>query len=201
MTTRQEMITDNIATFWNVRDDYKTKSLDELKAIVSGDRLPFAVCAVNTTGDLNLGMMMRTASLLGAEKFIIYGVPKYDKRSTVGAQNYIDVVKVDAKVDQHSSEITYDKFHPTMVQYGYVPMFIETGGYNISALPGVLKSVTGLAIRKPCLVFGNEGQGLPEALMKGHMKFSIAQRGVLRSLNVSSAASIAMYEMMKYLLK
>jgi tRNA G18 (ribose-2'-O)-methylase SpoU len=87
---RKEFIEQTRATYWNVHDDLKDKTLPELQKICKNDQLPFAVCALNVTGDLNLGMMMRTASLFGAERFIIYGRHNYDSRTTVGAQNYLE---------------------------------------------------------------------------------------------------------------
>ena len=197
---KQDMIKDAIANHWNVRDEYKNKSLDELQAICKNEALPYAVCAINITGDLNLGMMIRTASLCGAERFIIYGKQTYDRRSTVGAQNYIDVVKIDAKVSTHSLDINYEMFHPTMIEYRYIPVFMETDGLPLE--PGLeqvlelIKLHTDPAYKyKPCLVFGNEGVGLPASLTHNMIKLSINQRGVLRSFNVSSAASIAMYQL------
>lgn len=193
--TRQEKVEENLSRFWNVRDDLKGKTLKQLKDVVASDRLGFAVCMINVTGDLNLGMSMRAASLLGAERFIIFGSKKFDRRSTVGAQNYIDLVKFDAKISKHSDEIDYSKFRPLMEQYNYIPVFIETGGLDIARIH-IAVDVFG---KTPCLVFGNEGIGIPTEVMKNGLKFSIPQYGVLRSLNVSSAASIAMYEISKYL--
>ena len=204
MTIRQEMVEKSIAEFWNVRDDLKDRSLEQLQSIVSADRLPYAVCAVNITGDLNVGMMIRAASLLGAERFILYGSTKFDRRSTVGAQNYIDLVKVNAKENQHSQEIDYSLFHPTMIKYRYIPVFIETDGMPL--VDGLTETLKMIKVGtdptynyKPCLVFGNEGIGLPKTLTDKMIKLAITQRGVLRSFNVSSAASIAMYEMSKIL--
>jgi tRNA G18 (ribose-2'-O)-methylase SpoU len=204
MSIRQELVEKSIAEFWNVRDDLKDRSFEQLKTIVDSDRLPYAVCAVNITGDLNVGMMIRAASLLGAERFILYGSLKYDRRSTVGAQNYIDLVKVSAKENQHSQEIDYNLFHPTMIKYRYFPVFIETDGMPLETgivdVLRMIKTCTDPSYNyKPCLVFGNEGIGLPKSLTDNMIKLSIPQRGVLRSLNVSSAASIAMYEMSKFL--
>jgi tRNA G18 (ribose-2'-O)-methylase SpoU len=47
--------------------------------------------------------------------------------------------------------------------------------------------------RPPCLVFGNEGYGLPDSFIGNDQRISIAQRGVARSLNVSAAAAIACF--------
>jgi len=53
--------------------------------------------------------------------------------------------------------------------------------------------------KTPCLVFGNENSGIPTCLTDKYLCFHIPQRGVIRSLNVASAAAVAMYEFSKYL--
>ncbi len=195
MFDKRKAIEETYNNFWNVRDEYKTKSLDDLVAISNSDRLPFAVCVINITGDLNVGMMMRTACLMGAERFIIFGRRKYDKRSTVGAQNYIEVVRIDAMIDDKNIDVS--KFHLMMEDYHYVPFMFETNG-----LPFARWNAKKFLPYNPCLVFGNEGYGLPSELLstaRPKTTISIPQRGVLRSLNVSSAAAIAMYEVAQQL--
>ncbi len=186
---REDVITDIVATYWNVRDELKNNTLEELREICFQDSLNYAVCAINITGDLNLGVMMRTASLMGAERFIIYGRHGYDRRSTVGAQNYIDVVKAGSIDRGGTLEVDYTDFFPTMDKFGYEPIFFETGGKPLNRFhPG--KSIA--EGKKPCLVFGNEGIGIEPSLLVGQKIYSIHQRGVLRSLNVCAAASIVM---------
>lgn len=187
---REEIIQDAIANSWNVCDEYKTKTLKELKAIQAASSLPFAVCAFNVTGDLNLGIMMRTACLAGAERFIIYGKYGYDRRTTVGAHNYIDIVKAGSIDRGGSLEINCSAFEPTIRKFDYVPVFLETSRPTIYEYDP-LEDIKTFGL-KPCLVFGNEGMGLPEAITCGaRHQYCIPQRGVLRSLNVCAAASIA----------
>lgn len=190
MTMRETIIEENVSNHWNVRDDLKGKSLEELKAMQNASSLPFAVCAVNITGDLNLGIMMRTACVAGAERFIIYGKHGYDRRTTVGAHNYIDIVKAGSIDRGGTLEVDWSRFHDTLRNLDYYPVYLETNCqwiYEFDPFPDMRDY--GL---KPCLVFGNEGIGLPGAITCGarHM-YSIPQRGVLRSLNVCAAASIA----------
>lgn len=192
------MVEEAASKHWNVHDQYKGLSVDELRAINESDRLPFAVCAINITGDLNVGIMLRTACVMGVERFFIIGRRKYDKRSTVGAYNYMDVVRVDALDD--NGEVDVEIFNDTMAQYGYCPICFETNGYKLFMSAGQysFKSYYDEG-KKICLVFGNEGIGLPAELTTRHHCLSIPQRGVLRSLNVSSAAGMAMYEVAKQL--
>lgn len=188
------MVEEAASKHWNVHDNLKGLSIEELREVNEKDRLPFAVCAINVTGDLNVGIMLRTACVMGAERFFIIGRRKYDKRSTVGAYNYMDVVRVDA-LDE-DLELKVDIFRQIMDEYSYKPVMFETNGVDITKN----FSVNSIKPWKPCLVFGNEGMGLPAGLLtKSDIVVSIPQRGVLRSLNVSSAASMAMYEVAKQL--
>ena len=178
---------------WNVRDDLKEHSLEELKAVQAQDTIPFAVCVVNVLGDLNVGMILRSACCFGAEKFFIIGRRKFDRRSAVGAQNYMDIVRVNAIDDL---TIDSQKVMDTITEHGYTPLVYETGGRDFREMKDVWPELNE-ADAKPCLVFGNEGYGLPEDLIQMvpvEHRIAIPQWGVLRSLNVSAAASIAMYD-------
>jgi tRNA G18 (ribose-2'-O)-methylase SpoU len=205
---RKEFIEQTRATYWNVHDDLKDKTLPELQKICKNDQLPFAVCALNVTGDLNLGMMMRTASLFGAERFIIYGRHNYDSRTTVGAQNYIEVVK-SGSINHGELELDLSEFWHTMTDYCYLPIFFDNDGTSLYDFDfnvidtfnewyGMRPDGSQYNQYKPCLVFGNEGMGIPEELKKDRYVLTIPQRGVLRSLNVSAAASIAINHFSQY---
>ena len=186
---RKELIDEARNAAWNVRDDLKNLTKSEIKAISNNSTLPFAVLALNVTGELNVGMMMRTACLMGAELFIIYGLPKIDKRTTLGSQNWLNVKIVDARIP-NSIELDYSKLFPTLDELGYTPVFFDTGGISINDLDMTAFKAEN---KKPCLIFGNEGLGIPKSLTENQTIVTIPQRGVLRSLNVSNAASIACF--------
>lgn len=176
---------------FNVRDEYKLLTVDELKEIAKKDRLPFRVCAVNIEGDLNIGMMARTAFLLGAERFYIYGRRKIDRRSLVGAQNYLDIVRV-AGLD-NDGNIDYIQFREFCDKEEMYPILVETGGESISTVNW--DEIADIYDYIPCLVFGNEASGFPDSFLKSDLpKVSIPQLGVLRSYNVSAAAAIVIWE-------
>ena len=167
---------------FNVHDHLKNYDVPTLKDITDRDRLPFAVCIINLVGDLNTGIIIRTANLMGAEKVFVFGRRRYDRRSTVGSHNYVDVVQAGGFDDD--GYVDPVKFHKLMTENNYTPVMIETGGACISTFS------TDKIDKKPCLVFGNEGEGIhPDILRQGKI-YSIPQRGVIRSLNVSSASYI-----------
>ena len=187
-----DVIEQTCAWNWNVQSEYKHMNMAELTEVMENSRLPYAVCILNLAGDLNVGMIMRTACIMGTERLIVFGRRRYDKRSTVGAQNYIPVARVAGLKDDLSFDV--EAFYAIMARWNYTPVFMETGGVSINTVDW--KAIS----PKPCLVFGNEGQGCPEDIMRDHMRVSINQRGVLRSLNVAVAAGIACHEVSQYLI-
>jgi tRNA G18 (ribose-2'-O)-methylase SpoU len=190
MIDQQKMIKNNNSQAWNIQDKYKGLPLQEIYIKRQENVLPFSVCVINVLGELNLGSILRSAEIFGAERFFIYGKHSYDRRSTVGAHNYIEIIKA-GSIDRNGSlEVDYSEFFPLMNKYGYEPIFIETGGKSFKDFDP--KGSVALN-KKPCFIFGNEGIGIDLSLMVGQKVFSIEQRGVLRSLNVSAAASIVMH--------
>jgi len=177
---------------WNVQDQFKGLSLEEIRNIQP--KLPFSVCMLNTTGSLNIGVALRSAVLFGASKFYIAGRRRFDKRSTVGAQNYIDVERIDA-IDENGKYDT-DLIVNTIQEDGYSPIMIETGEKELSL--DMLMYHEKWKNLVPCFFFGEEKAGIPKDLLDDFPIYTIPTIGVLRSLNVSIAASIVLYEAAKF---
>jgi len=175
----------------NVHDDIKTLSVEELKASVDSDRLPFDVMAFNLTGDGNIGSIVRSSILHGASKVIVFGRRVYDRRSSVGAENYIDVERIDGFV-KNTADFSIDAFKSIIDRNSYFPVFIEQGGTHLQDFDW--KVPTG---KRMLLVVGNETNGIPNDVMTsvdGNV-VSIPQRGVIRSFNVANAMNIATWDM------
>ena len=179
----------------NVTDDLKGLSPAEVQDVQRSRSLPYAVCALNVTGNINISTMVRTAVIFGAERFFLMGRKVWDKRGTVGAQNYIDMTVESAM--KNEVEIDAVKVYSTIVAAGYRPIVVDTcepemvQHYNFTR-PEYNPVYCGY---KSCLIFGNEGLGLPQDLIDlcGEDKVTIPQIGVMRSLNVSTAAGIIMW--------
>lgn len=176
----------------NVHDNLKTLTVEELKAETTKDRLPFQVMALNLTGDLNIGNIVRSSILLGAEKVWIFGRRQYDKRGTVGSHNYIDVEQVFG-FEENTFEFDKVKFKEIVAKNYLWPFFIEQGGIDLNKMDwdGPWYDFT------PLLVFGNETNGIPDSFMEGYGKnriVSIPQKGVIRSFNVSTAMGIVTWD-------
>jgi len=169
-------------TSFNVRDEYKNKTQEELGEIVKSKALPFAVALGNVTGDLNLGMAIRSSAIFAAEKVFIFGRRKYDRRTTVGGHKYIP------EVEAHHLDIDpfdWDTALQIIRVNNYTPIIIEQYGKDLP------QYISDWHYGKPCLVFGPEDIGIPKSICDRELCYKIPQYGILRSLNVASAAAIA----------
>ena len=93
MVNYSEITKQTASEMYNVRDEYKQNTYEQNVAITMSEQRTFSVGCINITGELNVGMMIRSACLFGAENFYIFGRKKFDKRSTVGAEKYINIVQ------------------------------------------------------------------------------------------------------------
>lgn len=173
---------------YNVHTPLQGLPVETLKKISEVSALPVTLMLFNLQGDMNVGMSIRTAVILGCSDVYIVGKRKYDRRPEVGAKNYIRL--------HREKEIQPSFF----LQHKLLPIFLEQGGKALEDfsfkpyLPG--KLVEGW---KVCFVVGSESFGLPMSFF-AELKapiVSISQYGILRSLNVSVAASIVLYEYSK----
>lgn len=136
----------------------------------------------NLDGNMNIAMSIRTAAVLGCSDVWVIGIRRYDARPEVGSKNYIRVHKL--------KEINFDTFFD---EQNITPILVEQGGSVIEETnfkPFMMKPV--------CFIMGSESDGIPaELLAKKLPRVSISQCGMVRSLNVSIAASIVLYECVK----
>jgi tRNA G18 (ribose-2'-O)-methylase SpoU len=173
---------------YNVHTPLQGLSVDALKKISSTSALPVCLMLFNLNGDMNIGMSIRTAVIFGCSDVYIVGRRKYDRRSEVGAKNYIQVHRF--------PELSATFFEENKL----LPIFLEQGGTALEEfsfkpyLPGKLPDGY-----KVVLVVGSESFGLPLPLLKSYNApiLTISQYGVMRSLNVAIAASIVLYEYSK----
>lgn len=170
----------------NVLDSLKHLSEEEIQKIHDESRLNFSVCALNLTGDLNIGFIVRSACLIGAEKVYVMGRKKFDRRGMVGAQNrmHMEFIK---NFKEDDFDIDWDQFYELFDREGMSPIAIENGGTPIRRFDFTQYD-------HPCLVMGNENMGIPEHVTEKIPVATIPQRGVMRSLNVGASCSIAMNE-------
>jgi tRNA G18 (ribose-2'-O)-methylase SpoU len=196
----QKIINDTASKHYNVADIYKDNSYEENIEICKNDRLPFSVGAVNITGELNIGMMIRSACLMGASNFYIFGRKKFDARSTVGAEKYINIVQYNYEdpmtADDEMLRDIRNLPHPIIAceQGG-----AELGTVDVRVLYGKFSA------HHPLFLFGSESHGIPQGILdqKTHdddyefSRISIPQVGVLRSFNVSAAMNIICWDYLR----
>jgi tRNA G18 (ribose-2'-O)-methylase SpoU len=189
----------NVDSQLNVRDEYQSWPVHEIRELAESQALPYGVCLLSLTGDLNVGTIIRTSHLFGAERVMILGRRKYDRRSTVGAEFYTPVEKLGGLRDDDTLDPTV--FTEAMNAHGYVPVFIEQGGMQIREVDWQeLVQRLWEQGKKMCFVFGNEGRGIDANILATRLQWSysmvasVPQYGVMRSLNVAATASIVLYD-------
>ncbi len=173
---------------YNVHTPFQPLGVDRVKQISASLALPFTFMAYNLHGDVNIGMMIRTAVILGASDFYLVGKRKYDRRTDVGSKNYIQLHRL-ASVDKEF-----------FTQNKLVPIALEQGGQPLEEFSFAKYFPESLPLGwKLCFIAGSESYGIPRSFLKeiDAPILSISQYGVTRSLNVSIASSILMYEYTK----
>lgn len=172
---------------WNVHTCFQHFPPEKLTEIAGHLATPIQVMLVNLDGNMNIGMTVRTAAVMGCSDVWIVGKRRYDARSEVGGKHYVRVHKVDELTDPATF----------FEERGILPIVVEQGGEPVEDMS--FKHL--LRKGKPvCLVMGSESHGVPEEWLRSLCmapRVSISQYGLLRSLNVSIAASIVLYELFK----
>lgn len=170
---------------YNVHTPLQGLPVEKVKKLSEGLALPLTLMMYNLNGDMNVGMSVRTAVIYGCSDIYIVGKKRYDRRPEVGAKNYIQFHRVPSITSSFFHE---HKLHPIFVEQGGVPLedFSFKPYFPNKMDPGW----------KVCLVMGSESYGLPPEMIKeiGAPLLTISQYGVMRSLNVSVATGIVLYE-------
>ena len=200
MVNYNKIITETAKSHYNVRDEYKNNTVEENQFICHLNRRPFAVGCINITGELNVGMMIRSACLMGAETFYIFGRKKFDARSTVGAENYINIKQI-VFDDPIHADVELLHYLNRLYVHKHNIIVCEQGGHELGTAEWTdrLKILTSSERHTPLFLFGSESHGVPEIIANaaGFTKVSIPQVGVLRSFNVSAAMNIILWDYIK----
>jgi tRNA G18 (ribose-2'-O)-methylase SpoU len=158
----------------NICDFYKYWRHEAILADQDKNRCELVIAAENFANDFNVSTVVRSSNAFLCKKVYIIGNRKWDRRGAVGMHHYEHVEHV-----QGISDVV--NLHPD---------------YNIVALDNVpeAKNIYEYEWKeKTILVLGQESLGVTqEALKSSNDVVYIPQHGAVRSLNVGSAASIAM---------
>jgi tRNA G18 (ribose-2'-O)-methylase SpoU len=163
----------------NVREEFKSKSTEEIQAELKARALPFAVAFDHLAHDFAVGSGMRNANAFGASAIYYIGEKHLDRRSCCGIQNY--------------SSITHLKSAADLIALA------PNDGWTLVALEINTDRAVPLDdfvwCKKPMMVFGNEASGIVQDLLDAcTFVVSIPQVGSVPSLNVGVASGIAMYD-------
>jgi tRNA G18 (ribose-2'-O)-methylase SpoU len=166
----------------NVIDPYRAWTEDLIREDLQKKAFPYAVLMQQLQGDFNIGTVIRSANIFGAQEVYYIGKRHYDRRGAVGAHHYTNVKFLESMEDLRALKSTYTLIGLDNVS-GSVPLESFVWPDN------------------PLMIFGEEGPGIaPEYLAECQHLVSITQYGSVRSLNAASAASIVMYDFVnKYL--
>ena len=170
---------------YNVHTPLQSLSLETVKTLSTATALPVALMLYNLHGDINIGMSIRTAAILGCSDVYLVGKRKYDRRSEVGAKHYIPIHRLPSVEPEFFAS---NKLFPILVEQGGTALDdFSFKPYLPGRMPDGWKVV---------LIVGSESAGLPKKFMGALSApiVTISQYGVMRSLNVSIAASIVLYE-------
>jgi len=159
----------------NVIDEFKGVEREEIvrRLDITGVELEIAI--ENLERDFNMGTIIRTANAFGVRTVHVIGSRQWNKRGAMMTDKYLHVVYHDS-----------------------VETFISSTNREIIAIDNVkdcqpLHTVN--IPRNAVLIFGSESSGLSIELLKHATQVvAIEQFGSTRSINVASAAAIAMYE-------
>lgn len=179
---------------WNVQDSLQHLSPDEIRAYYIDHASPVAVGCLNLSGDINIGMMIRTSALFGVGHFYILGKKQFDRRSSVGSHHHMPLERVYAMKGRDNEYLDTDTARATLIelQQKFTLVFIEQSERSIK-----LRDIHEIKTEHPPMfIFGSESEGIPQCLLDLSDTYcvEIKQPGVGRSFNVSTACGMVLYE-------
>ncbi len=183
---------------WNVATEFQHLSPDTHHDLYSSIADQSAVACINLSGEINIGMMIRTAAQFGIGHFYIMGRRKYDRRTSVGTHCHIPIERIYTLKGAHSDELDVPTLKDVLVdlQKNYKLVFIEQlpHAYNYTEISQ--RKSDGRLHPKTLFIFGSESDGIPAELhnLPDADYCIIKQRGIGRNLNVGIACGIILSE-------
>ena len=164
----------------NIRDELKSLTNEEVRRHLKDNSSQFVLCLSNNIRDMNLSSAIRSANAFNIRKTIMVGRRNYDRRGACGVQNYstIEFCKDWRKV--------FDEYR----RHGYKIVALEHNDkfhmHNIRDYKWKEKTL---------MICGEEGLTIPDEILKEVDDIVyIPMRGSVRSFNLASAVSIALYD-------
>lgn len=164
----------------NLVDEFKGLEMEEIRRQLDLRRNPFATMILNIDYDLNISTIIRTHNAFCGSEVFYLGRRKYNRRGAVGTYLY-----------EHLTHFPDLETAKSGIPPGYTWVGVDNR-------PGAVPISDFDWPDRPLLVFGHENSGLdflPELPYHCTSIVMIPQMGSVRSLNVSVAAGIAMYDL------
>lgn len=159
----------------NVIDKYRYWKVEAIKADLDHSRVELEIAIENWQHDLNIGTIVRNANAFNIRAVHIIGKKQWNKRGAMVTDRYMHVLH-HASVEAFAASVK-----------GKALVAIDN-------LPGAKDLATTRLPKQAVLVFGGEGPGLSEAMVKAcQLMVRIEQFGSTRSVNVGVASGITMY--------
>ena len=170
----------------NVRDQYKGWSNEDIQEELDQTRSEMVLCLSNEIRDMNLSSCIRSANSFNIDHVVMAGRRNYDRRGAVGAQNYIEV-KHEESLPLTILKYTLAGYRIVALEYDERYPMTEISEYEWHP--------------KTLMVCGEEGRSISDevlglsAVVPSVLDIVyIPMMGTVRSLNLASAVSIALYD-------
>lgn len=161
---------------YNVADQFKEKTVEEIKQHLQDTAFPFAVCMENWNSDFNFSSLARSANAFNAKEIFYIGNKKVDRRGMLGVQNYSTITWLS----------TIDNLIKLKDKYVFVAVDNVSGSVPLPSYSWKENSL---------MIFGSEGTGLTQEILSMCEDIvHIPMYGSIRSFNAAAAASITMYD-------
>jgi tRNA G18 (ribose-2'-O)-methylase SpoU len=163
----------------NITDQLAWAKREDILETINANKIPISLLLVNIERDNNIGNIIRSANTFGVKEVLIYGRKKFDRRTSVGAEFFMQFRHIRFIEELAPLKHEFD----IMLGLEQTPDSIELHSYKWPQNAKIL------------IAIGHEGSGLPpEVLDLCDNTLEIEQYGTTRSLNVSVATGIILYD-------
>lgn len=162
----------------NVIDDYKHMLLSDIRNAIAEKRSGCTSVFINLTHDFNKAVGVRNHNAFAGKDIWFVGRKQWDKRGAVGTYHYEDIHYA-ANWDIF---LEHNQGRPIIcIDNANVTNIVTLGSFDIPY--------------DAIFVYGEEGVGIPQEILdSADYILEIPMWGSVRSLNVSVASGIIMYE-------
>jgi 23S rRNA (guanosine2251-2'-O)-methyltransferase len=163
----------------NVTDQLAWAKREDILETINPNKIPVSLLLVNIDRDNNIGNIIRSANTFGVGEVLIYGRKKFDRRTSVGAEFFMQFRHIRFIEEIAPLKQEFD----LILGLEQTDSSVELHSYKWPENQNILIAV------------GNEGKGLPQEILDiCDTTLEIEQYGTTRSLNVSVATGIVLYD-------